>query len=170
MITVRRTPAASLLRLLVVIIIAGCGPIAGASPTNPSPCDGITADIGGCDSSRPVFVGTTCEAIADEWVAAIDERVVPIINGPPVEGEQQRSSRISDVQVVASVIAAMRLNELGLLDSCDAPTFLEAAKTGFSDELQGGIGATLFDGQPLASRGDWEETLFRAIRIIDEGE
>lgn len=170
MITVRRTPAASFLRLLVVTLIAGCGPIAGGSPTNPSACDGISAEAGGCDSSRPVFVGTTCEGIADEWVAAIDGRVVPIINGPPVEGGKQRSSRITDVQVVSSVIAAMRLDELGLLDSCDASTFLDAAETGFSGELQGGIGATLFDGQPLASRGDWEETLFNAIRIIDEGE
>ena len=169
MITVR-PPAASLLRLLVVILIAGCGPVTGASPTSPPICDGIPADMGGCDSSRPVFVGNTCEAIADEWVAAIDEGVLPIINGPPVEDDLQRSSRISNVLVVSSIVAGMRLDELGLLDSCDAPTFLEAAKTGFSDELQGGIGATLFDGQPLASRGDWEETLFRAIRIIDEGE
>jgi hypothetical protein len=153
-----------------VILFAGCGPIIGASPSDPPACDGISAEAGGCDSSRPVFVGNTCEAVADEWVAAIDERVVPIINGPPVEGGQQRSSRISDVQVVASVMAAMRLDELGLLDSCDAPTFLEAAKAGFSDQLQGGIGATLFDGLPLASREDWEATLFNAIRIIDDGE
>ena len=103
-------------------------------------------------------------------MAAIDERVLSIINGPPVEDDQQRSSRISDVLVVSSVVAAMRLDELGLLDSCDAPTFLEAAEAGFSDELQDGIGATLFDGQPPASREDWDETLFRAIRIIDEGE
>ena len=170
MITVRQTPAASLLRLLVVILIAGCGPFAGASPTNPPVCDGIPADMGGCDSSRPVFVGTTCEAIADEWVAAINERVIPIINGAPVEDDLQRSSRISNVLVLSSVVAGMRLDELGLLDSCDAPTFLEAAETGFSDELQDGIGATLFDGQPPASREDWDETLFRAIRIIDEGE
>ena len=170
MITERRTPAASLLRLLVVILIAGCAPVGGASPTNLPACDGISAEAGGCDSARPVFVGDTCEAIADEWVAAIDERVVPIINGPPVEGGEQRSSRISDVQVVSSVLAAKRLDELGLLDACDAPTFLEAAKTGFSDALQDGIGATLFDGQPLASREDWEATLFNAIRIIDEGE
>jgi hypothetical protein len=169
-ITVRQTPAASLLQLLVAILIAGCGPVGGAAPTNPAACDGISAEAGGCDSSRPVFVGGTCEAIADEWVAAIDERVVPIINGPPVEGDQQRSSRITDVQVVSSVLAAKRLDDLGLLDSCDAPTFLEAAETGFSDALQDGIGATLFDGQPPASREDWEQTLLNAIRIIDEGE
>ena len=166
----RRTPVASLLRLLVVMVIAGCGPFAGASPTNPPVCDGIPADFGGCDSARPVFTGTTCVAIADEWVTAIDERVIPIINGPPVENDMQRSSRISNVLVLSSIVAGMRLDELGLLDSCDAPTFLEAAESGFSDELQGGIGATLFDGQPRASRADWEESLFRAIRIIDEGE
>lgn len=170
MITFRQTPAASLLRLLFVILIAGCGPFARASPTDPPVCDGIRADVGGCDSSRPVFAGTTCEAIANEWVAAIDERVRPIISGPPVEDGKQRSSRISDVLVVSSVIAAMRLDDLGLLDSCDAPTFLEAADTGFSDELHDGIGATLFDGQPVATRDDWAEELLRAIRIIDEGE
>ena len=160
----------TLLRLLVVILIAGCGPVGGASPTNPPVCDGIPADLGGCDSSRPVFAGTTCEAIADEWVAAIDERVLPVINGPPVEDDLQRSSRISNVLVLSSIVAGMRLDELGLLDSCDAPTFLEAGATGFSDELHDGIGATLFDGQPPASREDWDQTLFRAIRIIDEGE
>ena len=170
MITVRQPPAASLLRLLVVILIAGCGPIGAAPPTDPSVCDGIPADMGGCDSSRPVFVGTTCEAIADEWVAAIDERVLPIINGPPVEDEMQRSSRISNVLVLSSVVGGMRLDDLGLLDSCDAPTFIEAAKLGFSDELQDGIGATLFDGQPVATRNDWDAALFRAIRIIDQGE
>lgn len=62
----------------------------------------------------------------------------------------------------------VRPDELGLLDSCDAPTFLEAGATGFSDELHDGIGATLFDGQPPASRDDWDETLFREIRIIDD--
>ena len=170
MITVGQTRAASLLRLLVVILIAGCGPLAGASPTNPPACDGIRADVGGCDSRRPVFVGTTCAAIADEWVAAIDERVVLIINGPPVEDGMQRSSRISNALVLSSVVAGMRLDDLGMLDSCDAPTFLAAAETGFSDELQDGIGATLFDGQPQASREDWDETLFNAIRIIDGGE
>ena len=160
----------TLLRLLVVILIAGCGPVGGASPTNPPVCDGVPADMGGCDTSRPVFAGTTCEAIADEWVAAIDERVLPVINGPPVEDDLQRSSRISNVLVLSSIVAGMRLDELGLLNSCDAPTFLEAGATGFSDELHDGIGATLFDGQPPASREDWDQTLFRAIRIIDEGE
>jgi hypothetical protein len=169
-ISVRQTPAASLLRLLVMILIAGCGPFAGGSPTEPPVCNGIRADVAACGSSRPVFVGTTCEAIADEWVAAIDERVLPIISGPPVDDGKQRSSRISDVLVVSSVIAAMRLDDLGLLDSCDAPTFLEAADTGFSDELHDGIGATLFDGQPVATRDDWAAELLRAIRIIDEGE
>ena len=171
MIAVRQTQAASLLRLLVVILIAGCGPFTGASrKTDPPVCDGIPADVGGCDSSRPVFAGSTCEAIADEWVAAIDERVLPIIDGPPVADGMQRSSRILNVLVVSSVVAGMRLNELGLLNSCDAPAFLEAAEMGFSDELQDGIGANLFDGQPPASREDWDETLFKAIRIIDEGE
>jgi hypothetical protein len=169
-ITVRQSPAAALLRLLGVILIAGCGPVVGAPPTNPPVCDGIPADMGGCDSSRPVFAGTTCEAIADAWVAAIQERVLPVISGPPVADGMQRSSRISNVLVLSSVVAGMRLDDLGLLDSCDAPIFLEAAEADFSDELHDGIGATLFDGQPPASREDWDQTLFRAIRIIDEGE
>ena len=164
MITLRQTTAATLLRLLVVILLtAGCDQATG-SPANPAVCDGIPADMGGCDSARPVFVGETCEAIADEWVVAIDGGVIKVIRGQPVVDGMQRSSRISNV------LAGMRLDELGLLETCDAPTFLEAAKTDLSDDLRAGIGATLFDGQPFATQGDWEEILFRAIRIVDEGE
>ena len=170
MITLRQTTAATLLRLLVVILFtAGCDQATG-SPANPAVCDGIPADMGGCDSARPVFVGETCEAIADEWVDAIDGGVIKVIRGQPVVDGMQRSSRISNVLVVSSIVAGMRLDELGLLETCDAPTFLEAAKTDLSDDLRAGIGATLFDGQPFATQGDWEEILFRAIRIVDEGE
>ena len=143
--------------MLEVILIAGCDPVGGASPTNPPVCDGIPADMGGCDSSRPVFAGTTCEAIADEWVAAIDERVLPIISGPPVEDDLSARVGSRTWSVLSSIVAGMRLDELGLLDSCDAPTFLEAGATGFSNELNDGIGATLFDGQPPASREDWDQ-------------
>lgn len=64
----------------------------------------------------------------------------------------------------------MRLNDLGLLPSCDVPDFLATAEPQFSEELKAGVGKSLFDGAPDASAADWDAAVVRAIRIIDEGE
>ena len=160
------------LNLLVclVVTLGACGPAPEESNEPARLCDGVPADFGGYDPARPTFSATTCEEIAAEWVAAIDERAIQVINGPAVEDGKQRSSRISDVLVLSSILAGMRLDDLGLLESCDAPIFMGAARTGVSAEVMDGMGAALFDGSPVASREDWEQVLFRAIRIIDEGE
>jgi hypothetical protein len=155
---------------LVSLLVAACStPLASSSPAS-SICEGIPADMGGCSPSRPLFTGSTCQAIAIEWGAAVDRGVVPVINGPATADGKQRSARIADVLVLASIVAGMRLHELSLLPSCDTPEFLNAAKPQFSDELKAGIGHALLDGVPEATEADWEAALVRAIRIIDEGE
>jgi len=154
--------------LMASFLVAGCSPT--ARPTAPAVCDGIPADLGGCSSARPNFAGSTCRELAGEWGRHVDRQVVAVINGPEDAEGKKRSVRVSDALVLSSIVAGMRLDELGLLASCDVPEFLQAAKAQFSDQLKAGVGSVLFDGSPIATDREWEAALVRAIGIIDEGE
>lgn len=155
--------------VLISLLAAACSGTLTASPT-PSLCAGVPAEMGGCSDERPVFTGSTCTEIGHEWGRAVDRRVLAVIAGPPTEDGKQRSARISDVLVLSSVVAGMRLDELELLPSCDVPEFLSAGQSQFSQQLQDTIGEVLFDGSPIATAEDWEVFLTRFVRIIDEGE
>ena len=155
---------------LVALLLAGCGAIPARIASEPGSCGDIPASVGGCSSGRPVFVGSTCADVGGEWGEAVNQGVLSVMSGPPIVNDQQRSTRISDVLVLASIVAGMRLNSLNLLSACDVPEFLAAARPRFSLELLEGIGPFLLDGTPIATTQDWENLLNRAIRIIDEGE
>lgn len=155
--------------LVVVLLAAGCVFDTRGGPS-PTLCDGLPADMGGCAENVPSFAGTTCIEVAEEWGRAVDRGVVAVMDGPAVVEDKQRSARITDVLVVSSVRAGTRLDELGLLPSCDVDVFLPAGRREFSNALVDGIGEVLFDGSPVASPEDWNVFLTRFIRIIDEGE
>lgn len=165
-----RAPAWRTASLLVGLLLAGCSPIAAPPASQPVACGGIPADFGGCSSARPVFLGSTCAEIGAEWGESVDRGVLAVIRGPATVNGQQRSTRVSDVLVLASIVAGMRLDTLGLLATCDTPEFLNAARPRFSADLLDGIGGVLFDGSPVATTEDWERLLVRAIGIIDDGE
>jgi hypothetical protein len=155
--------------LLASFLVVACSPTAGA-PTTPAVCGGIPADMGGCSAARPSFAGTTCRDVAEEWGRYVDQKVVGVINGPDSADGKKRSVRISDALVLGSIVAGMRLDELGLLAACDVPEFLPAAKRQFSEELKGRVASAPFDGSPIATPQDWDAALNRAIGIIDDGE
>jgi hypothetical protein len=165
----REIRSRAVVTLLAAFLVVGCSPTVVA-PSQPAVCDGVPADMGGCSSARPVFAGSTCRELAEEWGSHVDRQVLAVIDGPPEADGKQRSVRISDALVLSSIVAGMRLDQLGLLADCDVPEFVPAAKAQFSDELRAGIGSALFDGNPMATEQDWEDALVRAIRIIDEGE
>jgi len=63
-----------------------------------------------------------------------------------------------------------RLQELGLVESCDIPAFMAAAEPTFTAELRAKVGAGLYDGDPMASYEEWLEDVKRTLRVIDAEE
>ena len=147
--------------VLVASLAGGCS-LVSASPA-PSSCDGISSEVGGCDSGQPSFTGTTCNEVGAEWGEAIDTGIRAVIAEPPMVDGKQRSSRISDVMVLAFVRASKQLQATGQLESCTAADFLDAATPAFSDELKQGIGAALYDGSPNAT---YEQFLSEVQNVI----
>jgi hypothetical protein len=148
------------------LVLAGCAGQPAEAP-EPSVCDGIEADMGGCSELRPAYTGDTCDEVAAEWGPAVETLVTPIFDEPPVVGEQQRSSRILDALILASVTAAMHLDDAGLLGTCRPDAFVAAAEAGFSAGFRGRILSILYDGEPVATWDQLRFELRRGFSIID---
>jgi len=152
------------LGLVVALLASSCTSVPSPSASS---CDGVTAEAGGCNLSQTDFAGTTCAGVAAEWGKLVDRRLIAVIEGPAVEAGRQRSARISDVLVVASVRASQHLQDIGLLDSCDLPEFLPVAKAQFSQELETKILGALYDGDPVATAAQWDAAVAQAVGTID---
>jgi hypothetical protein len=151
--------------LALGLLVAACTGTAEA--TQPPTCDGISADMGGCDEDQPVYAGTTCEDLAKEWGNKVDRRLTAIIDGPAVVDGKAKSAQHSDVLVLTSTRLAMYMDRLGLLERCDVPEFLPIAETQFSDKLREGAGSIIYDGDPVVSYDEWLAGVTRVIIVID---
>ena len=158
------------LSAVFALLCGACSIAAPPTTSTPAVCDRISADMGGCSAARPVFAGSTCKDLAAEWGRAVDRLVVSVIDGPAEVAGKRRSVLVGDALTLASVAVGLRLNDLGLLDSCDVAEFLPIAEAEFSPHLRAGIGSVIFDGEPVGTEADWRARLHRAIGIIDEGE
>lgn len=166
-----KRPSPTLALSAVFSLLVGACSVGAPTPGSiAAVCDRIPADMGGCSSARPVFAGTTCKELAAEWGVAVDRQVVAVIKGPAEVAGKMRSVLVGDALTLSSVAVGLRLNDLGLLPSCDVPEFLPIAEAQFTPELRAGIGNVLFDAEPVATESDWRARLARAIGIIDEGE
>ena len=123
--------------LALGLLMAGCMGSAG-NATQPPFCDGITAEVGGCDEDQPTYTGTTCAELAREWGDEVDRRLTAVIDGPAVDGEA-KSVQQSNVLVLTSTRLSMYMDRTGLLDSCDLREFLPIAEEQFSDKLREGV-------------------------------
>ncbi len=154
--------------VLAALFVAGCEILAGASasPTPPQSCNGISAEIGGCDNP-PHYVGTNCDALAGEWGRVVNDRVVAVIQGPAVVDDAQRSARIQRVLVLATTTLALHLGQIGLLGDCSAAAILSGAEPEFSAELRAGIAGALYDGNPTATWEQFNAEALRALSVLD---
>lgn len=154
---------ASILGAVAVLasILSGCGLFPGTS-AQPSSCNGVPADIGGC-ADAPTYEGTTCEALSAEWGQEVDDRILKVIAEPPVVNDKQRSARIHDVLVLATVTLGLRMGEIGLLGHCSATEILMGAQPAFTAALKIGIVSALYDDSPAAS---WEQFNTEAMRVL----
>lgn len=157
--------------LAIVAIVASCGSTASPAPSaTQQVCDGISADIGGCTTPRHTYTGSTCIDLAKEWASVLTPALVAIVDGPAVVHENGRSVRLQQALVIATADMNARVRSLNLQGECDAPEFLAAAELLFSTRLRDGIGAALFDGNPVSTYEDWLSDVRRQLRVIDDGE
>jgi len=159
---------ATLIAAVVVVasLAAACG---GEAPTTPEPsvCDDIQADIGGCRVDRPVYLALDCDGLAGEWGASIERLVTPIFAEEPLRDGKQKSARIHDAMVLATIAAGLHMDRHGLLGTCESAAFMEIAGPAFGEPFRAGIGDALYDAAPVAT---WDQFLFelqRVVRVID---
>lgn len=165
---IRRFAAAA----LVVAVGASCNvaQLPSGSPPQPSICAGIPADLGGCAADRHTFTGGSCVELAAEWAGVLDKAVIAILDGPAAVNGDARSSRLRQVLVVVTSDMNTRLRALGLADECDAPQFMATAEPLFTARLREGVGAALFDGDPVLTYQDWLDDVGKVLGVIDDGE
>lgn len=153
--------------LAVASAAMACGSAGKTATSSPEYCDDVQADIGGCGPDRPVYEGTTCDAVAGEWGDAIERLIVPIFGEPPLLGDKQKSARVHDALVLATVTAGLHMDEAGMLGTCTSADFIAIAEPGLGQEFRDGIDDALYDAAPIAT---WDQFLFeleRVIRVID---
>ncbi len=154
--------------LLVVAFSAACGV---SAPANPTVCNGVSSEVGGCDPSRRhQFTGTTCEDLAKEWATVLDGAVMKVLDGPEAVDGQARSVLLRQALVLTTADLNIQLQALNLQAACDVPEFMAAAEPVFSGPLRARVGDSLFDGDPPMTYDDWLADVARVIRSIDDGE
>ena len=156
--------------ILLGLIGTSCSIVSDGGPPSASICDGVDAQMGGCDEQQPEFTATDCLGIGREFGAHMDDRTLGIIEGPEAVDGEARSVRLRQATVLLSARANDHLRELGLHASCDVPEFLGAAEAEFSHQLREGVGDALYDGAPAATYEEWKSEVTLMLGIIDAEE
>lgn len=164
--TSQRLPSALVAGLILVASLTSACSV--ASTPEPTMCDGIPAEMGGCGSQRPTYQGTTCEELGSEWGQHVDARLRAVIDGPAQVDDKQRSVLIQNELVLATTTVGLRLQKLGLLNTCKVAIFLPAAEREFSDTLKSKIGAVLYDGNPIATYEQFHAEVEYVLGVLDE--
>ena len=153
---------------LLMLVLSACGLVGPAPSSEPTTCDGIGSTVGGCDADRPVFNGTTCEDIALELGAQLNDQLLAIVNGPD-DPEESKATRVRHRESVAVSLANNYLREEGLIRECAADQFLETAEQEFSDEFRAVMGGYISDGPP-GTYEEWRQQLRAYLEMIDVDE
>lgn len=149
--------------LAIALVLSSCSLTSDATPAS-TVCDGISAELGGCDE-LPVFSGETCDDVAVEFGAHLDEAAVGIIEGPAGVGGEARSSRLKQVMGLLAVLAERRLDAVGA--ECDPADFRATAEGEFSQELRDGVRTAMFDGEPVVTYAEWLADLDQSLRVLE---
>ena len=149
---------------VLAFVLSACGRIAVSS--GPSHCNGISAEIGGCDNP-PTYTGTTCAAVALEWGQHVNDRIGTVIDGPESVGGKRKSARIQDVLILATVTLAGHLQATDALGSCSAEDVWAGAQSAFDARFKSGIPSALYDGSPVATWEQFDAEARRALSVLD---
>ncbi len=151
--------------VVVAVIVAGCGLSVGGSPTSSS-CDGIDAQLGGCDPNRPSFTGIDCDSVGRETGRQLNDRLLTIYRGPEVVGNETRAIRANHVMTVTTSLANAYLRKIGIIKACGVDEFIAAAESEFSSDFRNLAGTYLNDGPPMTFE-DWLVEWRSVVAIID---
>jgi hypothetical protein len=155
---------------LVLVATSSCSLVSATATPQHSICAGVSSEMGGCTAERHTYTGSTCAELAVEWAAVVDKAIVAVLDGPDAVDGSRRSARLRQAIGIATVDMMPRMRELGIVQSCDMPEFLAAAEPQFSQRLRSGVGAALFDGDPVMTYQDWVADVKKVVRMIDQNE
>jgi hypothetical protein len=149
---------------VLVFVVAGCSP--ASESTGGASCGGIDAQLGGCDSDLPVFVGQTCEEVGSETGRQLNDRLLAIYHGPDDVDDETRAVRANHVMTVTTSLANAYLRSIGIVASCGLDAFVAAGETQFEADFKRLAGVYLNDGPP-ATFDDWLAEWRSVARVID---
>lgn len=168
--------------LLAVLAVTGAVLASGAWPPSQgggdpnAVCEGVSAEVGGCDADQPTYTALTCEGVGQEFGTELDRRVVAIINGAArVDGESQAVRAGHTVFLVTAranqvtARANQHLRDRGMVKTCGGDEFMRAAEARFSPALKARAGDYLYDSttRPYA---EWLADVRRTVGVIDMAE
>ena len=160
------------LRLMAVASLVVCLLCIGCIAPNPDEiCDGVQRTLGGCDEDQPTYAGTTCEDVGREFGEQLNSRIMEALEGDDVVDGLAKSARVTNAEYLLVIRANQHLRRSGIVDECDASSFLSAAEPEFSDELKSEIGPALSEFQDHeVTYDEWRAGLLDKLSVVDEDE
>lgn len=154
--------------LAALLIVAGVAIAIGVVDGEvPEACDGISAEMGGCDEDLPDFAGTTCGDVAREFSAEYSRRATDIFDGPPTVGDNSRSVRLIQLTNLLAQLANRHVRSVGLGNTCDADAFFQTVEADLPDEFRGRIAAYMYE-DGTGTYEAWAQEVRTFLTILEE--
>jgi len=162
-----RRARASVAFMGLIGLLAGCGLQSPSDDAIATVCDGVGSNLGGCDADQPAFTSTSCDGVAAEFGAQLDERIVPVLRGEDVVDNEHKSVRMAHViaLVVTRANLYLRSDEVSL--RCGSADFLDTAEAEFSPDLIEGAGEVMFGSGPRPY-SDWRADVLKSLGAIEQ--
>ena len=152
--------------LVLAVGLGACGLVVQSPVASPAVCDGVDSGLGGCDPDQPEFTGTTCESVAREFGAQLDDRIVPILEGNDVVNGEHKSVRMGHAVALMVTRVDQYLGLPAVALNCHAAQFLDDAEQQFSAELADNAGKYLFGSGPRPY-SVWRADVLKALDAIE---
>ena len=152
--------------LVLAVGVGACGLVVQSPVATAAVCDGVDSGLGGCDPDQPEFTGTTCESVAHEFGAQLDDRIVPILDGDDVVDGEHKSVRMGHAIALMVTRVDQYLGLPAVALDCQAAQFLDVAEQEFSAELADNAGKHLFGSGPRPYSA-WRDDVLKTLDAIE---
>lgn len=152
--------------VLVAVAVVAVGTVGLYFLLRPEYCDGLPRSYGACSADRPTFSGDTCDEVAVEWGWQLDQRVLQVVDGPPSQGGESRSSRLLNAEGLTTGLANKHLRDNRLTPTCQVDEFMAAGESQFSERLVKEVGSVMYEGSPVVDYSQWRERIVDRVSTI----